>query len=72
MRAVTAIDIQKALQTLVDNHAVDNAAAESWLNDCGNGNILQKPLSPLSCARMRSLGSLDEHRRWRRCYDDPR
>jgi hypothetical protein len=23
----------------------------------GNGNILQKPLSPLRCARMRSLGS---------------
>jgi hypothetical protein len=39
----------------------------------GNGNILQKRLSPLSCARMRSLalGSLDEHRRWSHGYDDP-
>jgi hypothetical protein len=35
MRVATAIDIEKAPQTLVDNHAVDkkNAAAESRLND---------------------------------------
>ncbi|WP_441243686.1 hypothetical protein [Tardiphaga sp. 768_D3_N2_1] len=30
----------------------------------GNGNTLHKGLPPSSCARERSLGSYDEHRRW--------